>query len=445
MRPDPSRSGTRSELSLPQVMTARGLRKARAFYTRALTRICERLDSRDTHEVTWKERMLQRTFQTVVRAESLWVVGSYARGALDCGDLDLVLQVTHVEGYRSPLSSFVSKALGRSPGVRFYEGDPENNSSHVSFPEAVHIWSKGKDWRRSIESIVVDPTAARLSRPTDEIPLRSEQLYGDVGDMEEVLARRTAGEIAWRFIPIDRTDVEPLPTPTEDESRVLRLMSFRGKKTRELAPYVLRYVRDHRRPLYSRYNNRSGAELELEGTFIAMGRPRIAHAQLDTLEFSCVALVPHFSQRGPNGIWELRRGGKHPFEIRMKHTEAYIHTTPDGLPSRICCVGKFETECQLLGVFTTREQAEEAALEEEQAFDLPLTVARIEGSSLLETLSYLDAIELLTPDGAMTPLFLTHAGAVVLADDDDGAPQHQTADSVLSTLAHACESGSKKR
>lgn len=389
---------------------------------------------------------MRRTFRTVLRAESLWVVGSYARGALDCGDLDLVLQVTCVEGYRPPISSFVSKALGRSPGVRFYEGDPENNSSHIAFPEAVHIWSKGKDWRRSIESIVVDPTASRLTRPTDEIPLRSEQLYAGVEDMEEVLERRKAGEISWRFIPIDRTDADPLPTPTEDESRVLRFMSYRGKKTRDLAPHILRYVRDRRLPMYSRCISRSGAaELELEGTFIAMGRPRIAHDQLDSLEFSRVALMPHFSQRGPNGIWELRRDEGHPFEVRMKGVAAYIHTTPAGLPSRSCCVGKFGTECQLISVFTTREQAEERAAEEDEEFDVPLTVARIEGSSLLETLSYVDAVELFTSDGAMTPLYLTRLGVMVLANEYDEPRESQTADAVLGALAHACESDRRKR
>jgi hypothetical protein len=127
----------------------------------------------------------------------------------------------------------------------------------------------------------------------------------------------------------------------------------------------------------------------------------------------------------------------------MKSTAAYIHTTPAGLPSRICCAGELGTECQLIRVFTTREQAEEAAAEEEE-LDLPLTVARIEGGSLLETLSYADAIELFTSDGARTSLYLTHLGAVVLADGNDRAPQHQTADAVLSALTLACEQGSNR-
>ena len=126
-------------------MSAEERRQPRARFTRALRRICERLDAQDTHEVTWTERMFPgEMLRGVMRAESLWVVGSYARGAPLCGDLDLVLKLVCVEGERAPLKKFVSKAVSRLPGVRWYSGDPEENSSGVSFPEAVHIWSKGK-------------------------------------------------------------------------------------------------------------------------------------------------------------------------------------------------------------------------------------------------------------------------------------------------------------
>lgn len=59
MRPDPSPSGTRNNAAALTLMTERSLRKPRALYTRALTRICERLDSQDTHEIFWKDRLLR--------------------------------------------------------------------------------------------------------------------------------------------------------------------------------------------------------------------------------------------------------------------------------------------------------------------------------------------------------------------------------------------------
>src|SRR6185312_11803253 len=130
-------------------------RKPREFYTRALIRICEKLESQDTYELHWKDRYLHRQCRGTLRAESLWVVGSYARGASTCGDLDLVLKLSLVDGVHAGHAQFVSKALRRSSGVRYYGGDPSANSSGVSFPEAVHIWSKGFDWRGAIDSIAV--------------------------------------------------------------------------------------------------------------------------------------------------------------------------------------------------------------------------------------------------------------------------------------------------
>src|SRR5690606_34847941 len=93
-------------------MSAEERRQPRARFTRALRRICERLDAQDTHEVTWTERMFPgEMLRGVMRAETLWVVGSYARGAPLCGDLDLVLKLVCVEGERAPLKKFVSKAV----------------------------------------------------------------------------------------------------------------------------------------------------------------------------------------------------------------------------------------------------------------------------------------------------------------------------------------------
>ena len=417
-------------------MTERERRQPRAFFTRALTRICERLDAQDTHKLAWKERSSYQSFRGTLRAESLWVVGSYARGAPSCGDLDLVLQLGLVEGYRGSTKRFASKAFGRSSGVRWYSGDPQSNSSGVAFPEAVHIWSKGVDWRRTISSIPLDEHATRISRPTDAIPLRPEQLYADIEDIEEVLRRRDAGEIAWRFLPVERRNTEQPVAPSEDELGVMWFMQFYGKKTRELFPYLLRYTHEHRLPMHSRYSNRSNAaELELEGTFMAMGRPRISHTRLDTLEFSRVVLMPHFTRRGPNGIWELRHDVKHPLEIRIRTAAAYILQTGDGLPSRVGCVSNVGSECQLISLFATMEQAQENAAELQEELDVHgLTAARTEGSALLEILSYADAIELFTAAGESTLLSLTHRGSLVLREDDDEWYPVQTTESVLDAL-----------
>src|SRR5690606_8169122 len=63
-------------------MSAEERRQPRARFTRALRRICERLDAQDTHEVTWTDRMFPGGLQrAVMRAELRWVSESAARGA----------------------------------------------------------------------------------------------------------------------------------------------------------------------------------------------------------------------------------------------------------------------------------------------------------------------------------------------------------------------------
>src|SRR5690606_22542163 len=398
-------------------MSAEERRQPRARFTRALRRICERLDAQNTHEVTWTERIFPgEILRGVMRAESLWVVGSYARGAPLCGDLDLVLKLVCVEGERAPLKKFVSKAVSRLPGVRWYSGDPEENSSGVSFPEAVHIWSKGKSWQAAFAGIREETSAGRFARSTDDIPLRGEQLHADVGDLEEVLQRRSAGEIQWRFLPVD-TSLDPLPHPTDVETEILARLRY-GKRTRQLLPYLLRYFRDHALPLCSRYSRPSGsAELELEGVYIAMGRPRIAHDQLDTLQFSRAVLMPHLSRRGPNGIWELQRGANHPFEKRLRDIGVYIVKTGSGAPDRVQCVNRW-SEGELLELFATEELARKHALEQQRERGCSgLQPAYIHGTELLEILSYADAFELHTKDGACTLHCLTHMGRVVFGEE----------------------------
>jgi hypothetical protein len=66
-----------------------------------------------------------------------------------------------------------------------------------------------------------------------------------------------------------------------------------------------------------------------------------------------------------------------------------------------------------------------------------LTAARIEGSALLEILSYADAIDLFTSDGQTVPLVLTHMGSIAFREDDDQLGQRQTTESVLDALIDA--------
>lgn len=77
-------------------------RAPREKFTKTLTRICARLDVQATFDIEDNDELSRRlvasghmTREQVrerVEIATLWVVGSYARGALTCGDLDIVIQ-----------------------------------------------------------------------------------------------------------------------------------------------------------------------------------------------------------------------------------------------------------------------------------------------------------------------------------------------------------------
>ena len=157
-------------------------RRPRDHFTRVLSRICERLDASSVSEIKWTDRFFKEENRSVVSIRALWVVGSYARGALHCGDLDLVIEATTPEfegrrGVLPPTRAICRSFFKSTPDVRVYVGTPDENTSGLAFDSARLLWSSEQpDWRAAIEAILPDPSAGRFPRPTDAIPLRMEQL-----------------------------------------------------------------------------------------------------------------------------------------------------------------------------------------------------------------------------------------------------------------------------
>ena len=160
----------------------------RESFTQKLVKICERLDDCDEKDIAWKRRHFRQSGVDLIKIEKLWVVGSYSRGALTCGDLDLVITYSSKDRYNAGEDDVARGFFGRLLHTSFYRGNPEENSSGVPFPNAVEIWSgQGCDWMKAIESIVLDPSAGRAHRPSDNIPLRLHQLNTNFDHVDEVL------------------------------------------------------------------------------------------------------------------------------------------------------------------------------------------------------------------------------------------------------------------
>ncbi len=387
-------------------------RRPRSVFSRKLTRMCDRLDAGCCFSISRYNRWLRKKITSQVEICDLWVVGSYARGARECGDLDVLIRVKSDNA--PPLAHEIAKeAFGRMSDVRIYEGTPQQNSSGVPFTEAVHLWGSGVNWRSAITSIKEDSAATRFTRPTDAIPLRAEQIFSEVDDLEALVDLKQKGVLAWQFIPY-----EPSPQSTElsePEKRLVRLSQFWGKMTRKLLPFLLAYVRQCGMPL-TRIEEESGTrQLNVSGMLINLGRPKLPYKQLDKLIYSRVALFPHKSLRGPNGIWELRRSKCHPLEVAAESLAAYVQVDESNVACSCQYVGKSGyPEGPGVDLFVTEERASRIVEQEDEA--PPVAFRRISGSELLDVISCADVVDIHHGEREITTIPLRWNGAAALAE-----------------------------
>ena len=97
------------------------------------------MDQQSEYEFDYYCDLFHQTKHVKFRVNGLWAFGSWAKGALDCGDLDLIADVAMIEG-NMPYESVIRRVLiKRAPGVRLYIGTLEQNSSRAPIEDAVLI------------------------------------------------------------------------------------------------------------------------------------------------------------------------------------------------------------------------------------------------------------------------------------------------------------------
>ena len=111
-------------------------RRSRDSFTQTLCRITARIAARPVYELAWKDDLLHKRHQCHIDIGGLWVAGSYARGALDCGDIDLIINLGEEAGTWVWPPKISRTVIGYAPDVHLYIGTPEKNSSGIAFPEA---------------------------------------------------------------------------------------------------------------------------------------------------------------------------------------------------------------------------------------------------------------------------------------------------------------------
>lgn len=339
-----------------------------------------------------------------MEAAGLWVVGSYARGALTCGDLDLVFEVKATSGPR-PVRGAAKAFIGAPAGVRVYIGTPTENSSGTHFDEAVLVWKPGLDWEAALSGIPVDPTASRFARVGDQVPLRVEQHLLELPVIEDLVRLREQGVLSWRFVPLSAIP-HTLEPRNRWEERTLRLFSEQSAMKRKLAPVVFSFARQ------LAAERSIGAQIELDsypGNFLKVGGVRI-HVErlwlradtLDELDCTGVAFIPALSTRGPNGFWLVERGPNHPVVQAFDGVRVWTHANADGTPCLITAGAQGAegrmVEAETFEVFESEQQAQQWADElyedddEEDRDERKLMPKLLEGAEVLEVLACVDAV-----------------------------------------------------
>ena len=277
-----------------------GRRRLHASFRATLARIADRIDREPYHTAKWTDRLVYcgRRMQCRFRVRSLWVAGSYARGASTCGDLGLIADVA-VESAPHPGETAIARALVKgSPDLRLYVGTPEKNHSGMAFPEARLVWSETEpDWRTALAAIGEDPGASRFSRRGDALKFRSERLSDWVpqdgekrSGLERLVDLRDNSVITWTFTDASTIDQDEATWRSDAREYSTWIEPFVGKKThRAMKEAVGHLQREDARIDWTRRRRRhDGLHFTVDGIEIRIGRPSIGLTALETVDRSAL-------------------------------------------------------------------------------------------------------------------------------------------------------------
>jgi hypothetical protein len=275
-----------------------------------------------------------------VRIDGVWVFGSYARGALEPGDIDLIIVHEKMnEALRAELQAEAkTKGLDwtrelyyparrhrgmitsplRKPGEKvdiLLGWSLDEVLSHYSTAKngrLVRLWTpERRDWRAALASITPDPTATRA--PRREF-IACKRAGCSLQEMQRLTAWIERGAVV-----VERVQQPELPVKlcAEGHERVELLvsLSYFGKAARECVPlgawwlerHGCKWIGGERGELNNKEPWPSLKRPTLRVTFGTLHPGRIAWF-LDQPEAEAVAHVLHVKKDEPRELLEFRRG-----------------------------------------------------------------------------------------------------------------------------------------
>jgi len=367
-------------------------RRTRQSFELTLRRIASSIDQQPTRKVSWTDPIFHEKELSVLSIKSLWVAGSFARGSMECGDLDLIVDVVAEKGTLPMSATIRNLFLKRAADVSLYTGNPASNSSGVAFPEAKLIWSeRARHYHEAISNIQINPNASRYVRSTDILPFRVQQLaVHDPKELEELIELRDKHIINWSFVPLDSISVARGMWSENASHFADRLTMLGGLKTQKIMEYVIHYL--HGDPVSKwRFSSDGRTSFKFGGAEIRVGIPQVEVDLLKNMTCSRLIIAPHITKRGPNGLWLITRADKHPLEFQFKDIKAY-YLRNNGHPFVVHENGDLH-EAHSLELFHDYGTATEFATEYELEPDT-YEVSLAEGSELLRIISLIDMVNI---------------------------------------------------
>lgn len=379
--------------------TYQEIRLPRSKLTTKLEAMCLKLDTQSVATVSFRDLFFNRPAKCDVTVKRLWVVGSYARGALTCGDLDVVVEFEFSSGL-APLSATLNKAfLGALPRVRLYPGTPDKNESGVAFSEALLVWERESDWKARIQAIPEVPTAGHFERLDDALPVSREHLGLPVDEADALVAAEKEGRIKMRFMAWEDLMVCARP-PNPHEAWLKHFASYTSKSAQRMLPGIAAYM-----GLTQTEPGAGHAPTPLDDTgfrfrghYIRATGRGVPVGLLDDLRFHRLALFLPWSSRWTNGVLIVERGPNHPLVTAFADMAAWGLWYTSSNEFSGSTFGWFPA-AHSVDLFSTEEDARElcetfnsANLEEDESFEDLVVPQHVSGDTFLRLIAQADIL-----------------------------------------------------
>lgn len=283
--------------------------------------------------------------QTPTPVRRLYVYGSYRRGAIDCGDLDLVVVAdmptddwiaanTDFKTWDYRVWSLFVRATWRALKKRGEKIElhvcrcdehAQDFFKRIPVEDALLIWSEDdRDWRNKVASIEPNPAAGRHERP---YPIDLKRTGTPRETMEDVLYLIDRQRL--KMTRLNMAAIEPkLTVEMSEQLAMWRRVGWVGRDTLEVLPYAFDWLthEGQEAPTYHTYKTEITS---VSGTHLVhVGRINFGYALgwLFHEEARKLCLIPHLRKRTKNEMFIIERGPGWTGDRR----ECYQRSKPDG-------------------------------------------------------------------------------------------------------------------